>query len=932
MSNCDQNPTGAVCAADHEGLNLSLKLTTQATDISGGPDPATGEYVFNLDGFTLNADIDGQAPMTEDKKLLLDQLNAKAKILGMQLRINSQTGEVRLSMNPPQPTGVDYPPDDLKAWKKWSKNKIKDYQKQMNKNDHFAVLGDVPKGIPPGIVQRGRGKLYVDFKPRDKYEYAVNLNDFNGDFGPAVTALLGQVFADIVTYRESPNPPIPAKISEPMFYDPGQDALFLVDPSDQELVKLIEDGLGISGEDALELFQNRRIDMDVILDAPFFQKNKDFFPPDVVRGLVEASFNEKDPATDTISNRAHRFFWTLQTVRDPGNLKKMIAFEKKFWSDKVRLVLPLLFDDPKYSGEDAKKGDGVNITNYTYLPYPPEEVYEIVSRPQDYKNWFPWVTDSGTAGDGSFTGTVVGKYDYQITGSPISSGPVKGYSYHLKKNPKNDFEVYSGRFLLIPLTDPKSKKVGTILVHENAIDFKGTDASVYEGRDEDLSEFGDPDRDVLDFSKNPFRTDMSKLMPNFPIKKMPTFWIDLPMVNNGIKREVEPLSSPVAVFPFRSARLVSNLNYILFHGKKSSEVSLNGPKHTKELTYAPDGVMPTSKPAEFMFLENIAKKGEEPHYVLSLKVEDTDVKRVQGLLVSGLNIDEKEAEKLIKKKSVKEDDKTVWMGEIDVDYLMKLDFVKKPFGGGFESEYERLLEFFLTSGPSFAASRGERLLVFHEKLRERYDAWTDADGDGTREMDVFSFEDARFVDWANIHHPTDTSDTTNTMTIGILPNDVTQEEYHAVLSRPDLFDEVLPDWFIKAEEVPCPDPKPDTFCVSTQLKVLSPDKSGSAEYVIEMPLKPNVHKGPWTFAGGKGFDTNEGEWGLFGSNDGIFDLRVGLLDTRFPGDAGIGKKTALQVVAEFYTGIYRKAAEKAGKKPKKIKFEHHGDRGFFRLS
>jgi hypothetical protein len=455
-------------------------------------------------------------------------------------------------------------------------------------------------------------------------------------------------------------------------------------------------------------------------------------------------------------------------------------------------------------------------------------------------------------------------------------------------------ETFAARALAIPATDPQGRLVGTFLLGEHAIDFPGNDEEVYVGRDLDRSNLGDPFRPLFS-SDHPFWTPL----PDTLFGGAPTFWTDVPMVGHRMELIGHPNRDPFDIFSVRMALAQSNLYRLLHENKQPGEIDFReyGPT-AANLSVTPEGVVNTRPPGEFMTLEEGA---------IRLEVEPADRSRVTTLLAEGLHISRTEAENLMQS------------GGIPLDFISRLDFVQRRLEPETVASLARL---FLVPRPDLNesfVSRGERFLYLLKDLREGFDRWIDARGEGNRMIDFRSFSSKeRFHIWSR-HNSLDRADGTDSIAYAIYPPEDRFPELVDTVYRMEDYARVSPD-FIRASNVSCEQTRPGFHCINTTLDL----QAAVIDYRIVVPDQPvmvgNIATTPWSWSlrsdipeNEQGFEENEGYMELIPlkGNQGTLFIGNRLINTRLTGDIALVEQASTRFRL-YVSGVHRETQRRLG--------------------
>ncbi len=887
-------------------LIVMLRSTTRASDIDINITPQ-GVLQVSLRDFSLLSRIpSGQVRMGGGLYCLSD-IDTSAGIESMTLSINPQTRVIELTVTPHASPPLTPPPNSTQAFlTRWNRQAYARYREQLQDPNrrHLAVLTEANARLPGSLeyFPPGRGSIYINLPPRANGErthrFSVNLRTIEQTqareraAGQEVTAtplqaaiqnLRQQVWQALDIRRLHPNPPLPSTSPrESVVYNATQDTLFILNRRDDELITAIGRAFGLERNQARRLFENGRIQIsDIIRRTPYM-------PPQTVRSLVRAFFDTRDPASRYFTNRGNRFFLALGNIRH--NLRELVGFNREiWWHSQVRSTImqrfPVDDEDASYRGAMPAGTDGANQTATAFIPYPPQRILPLLQNMADHRYWVPWVTASSRQADGSFRGTIDGRFNYHVRaqsrryGATRSTDAVQTFSYAPVTGDDSGnagFQVFAGRNLLIPVRDPRHPErgvVGTFLVQQQAIDFTGTDANIVQGRVENFSR-------VVDSSQFALRGEMlSELGERI-----------IPLMN--------PNRDPTRVHAFRINRGISNLYQMLSRGRTAAQVNPNGhAQSVSTLRYAFTGMDDASRPPEFMEFHSATQQvdGREVTTTeIRLTVSERERDRVAQLMVSTLGVERSWA------------DQRIQQGRIPIADIASLPWVRQQFSAETVTSFARLI---LQDMPAPFIGRGDRFLHHLGDIRANIQSWIPQAGAQQLALDFRNFAPGRFHRWSG--HNSTPADSTDSVAYSVFPNDISAQDLLRVFSRPHEFNRYS-SRFTRAAQVACEHPESGRSCYDVSLDITV----RVVDYRIETPSTiqhvGNIGYAPWTWArrpniSEQGMEENEGYWAVLPleGNRGTLVLRVGLLNTIQAGDVDLAEQ-AFRDVASFLTGIYHR--------------------------
>lgn len=838
-----------VTAKIGESLSALAKASGKADGLDVSYDPATGEVVVALKGVAGSLGLDGKSVLP----IGLNDLDSKALLDGLSARINVKTGEVQLDVAAPAYPATTQPPEDFAEWMAWDRKSWETYRKEMNDGRHLAVLSEQHARLPSAPFPKGRGKIFVDLKPREG-GYSVSLNAFGGDTKKALTELVAQIQGDVVMVREYPNPPKPDPMpDETVVYNEGQDTVFFLDPSDESLVARLREGLGVDDAKARSLLQNGRLDLDLLAAEPYFAEN---FSIDTIRGFIRGYLDDRSPYFSKKSTRLFLVLASLQT-----DLPKLVGFHKTFWSEKIRSTVSHVFDKSDFRGTMPSEQEGLNVAAYAYLPYDAETVMDILTDTDRYDDWLPWIEEDMAD---------------SLTGTRADFGPMLTFSFDQKRGTEDALPVLSGRFLVIP-----HAKGGVILIQEQAVDFEGADIGELEGRDEDHSDLADRSR--------------------FPLS------LDILLGKTG--RALNPVKDPVQIFSQLVNRAVSNLNHMLFTGER---VDFRSYKATAEsLTYTPEGIQRTSTPPEFMALalkpDDVTVEKVQALTEITLKIEPSDKAIVKNMLVKGIGFSESQADEMIKAGKIDLNALS------ELEYIKK-DFdadTVKSLAALFLVERPGVNENFLSRSDRFAIFWRD----YREKSASWSDA--DGDGARALSFRSFGAAEFHRWSPHNKNQSDGNDTVAYTILPADAPFDkvleaVSRPDWFKEFTENGT--DAGDGDYTEAVQVPCADPKPGTVCIDNAFKLPALKfRLGTPDPASGLLKVGSVGVAPWWWVerpnlnGADSFEENQGAWVVVPRKDGsTLVFRYGLLNSTVQGDAAL-QEVAFKAVTGFMEGVYRKA-------------------------
>jgi len=844
-----------VTAKIGESLSALAKASGKADGLDVSYDPTTGEVVVALKGVAGSLGLDGKSVLP----IGLSDLDSKALLDGLNARIHVKTGEVILDVAAPAYPATTQPPEDFAEWMAWNRKSWETYRKEMNDGRHLAALSEQHAGLPSAPFPKGRGKIFVDLKPR-KDGYSVSLNAYGGDTKKALTELAAQIQGDVVMVREYPNPPKPDPMpDETVVYNEGQDTVFFLDPSDESLVARLREGLGVDDSKARTLLQNGRLDLDLLAAEPYFAEN---FSIDTLRGIIRAYLDDRSPY---FSKKSTRLFLALASLQT--DLPKLVGFHKTFWSEKIRTTVSHVFDKSDFRGTMPSEQEGLNVAAYAYLPYDAETVMAILTDTERYDDWLPWIDEDMAD---------------SLVGTRTDFGTTLTFSYDQKPGTEDALPILSGRFLVIP-----HAKGGVLLIQEQAVDFEGDDIGELEERDEDHSDLADRSR--------------------FPL--------DLDILLGKTGRALNPVKDPVQIFSQLVNRAVSNLNHMLFTGER---VDFRSYKATAEsLTYTPEGIQRTSTPPEFMTLalkpDEVTVEKVQALTEITLKIEPSDKAIVKNMLVKGIGFSESQADEMIKAGKIDLN------ALAELEYIKK-DFeadTVKSLAALFLVERPGVNENFLSRSDRFAIFWKD----YREKNAEWSDA--DGDGARTLSFRAFGAAEFHRWSPHNKNQSDGNDTVAYTILPADAPFDkvleaVSRPDWFKEFTENGT--DAGDGDYTEAAQVPCADPKPGTVCIDNSFKLPALKfRLGTPDPASGLLKVGNVGVAPWWWVerpnlnGADSFEENQGAWVVVPRKDGsTLVFRYGLLNSTVQGDAAL-QEVAFKAVTGFMEGIYRKAVSGNGK-------------------
>lgn len=850
-------------------IDVAIELATKNAQFKGHFDLGTGMLHTEAMDLTVSAQARGHVQLA-DKTIDLNNIAVEASVLTLQTMMDTRTKHTHVKITVPSGHPAIEPPASFTDWMAWTANDWQTYHNDMNAKPHFMVISEQAAGLPGlDMIPKGRGKIYIDLRDNT---LSLNLND-----PVALAALQDQ----IIIRREFPNPPAaaPHQIFEGMIYNPGQDALFMLDINDTKLIERLQQAFGLSENSARTLFRNGRLDLDQIVQIPWV---KNHLGEETFRNLAQYYFSENLSPT-VFTKKAHRFLLIIADLRE--NLSNLVSFNEMYWSKQVRKTIPRDFSDEDtaaFRGNAPKDGDGVNITAYSYLPsrYDLDSIEAHLGSPQSYADWWPGLggieLETGNQIRGQFTGghTFAGQFSQRTVGN------VRGYALtnDHPKNEKGAMEVFANEYILIPIRDEAGISRGSILVQQYAADFNGNDGAYYKGKHLDLSKAGRHDAII---------------------------WEDgIPLLSHKGRKILNPVREPISVAPSLLAQSVSNLNHLL-HGGEDYD------KDTASLTYVPSGLIMTSEPKEFMLMPTVDTASDQP-FALTLKPETGDEPRVIKIITSSLDVSEEKAAEWIRG------------GQISLDDLMEIDFIKQNLD---PETIKALAEVFFNQLFEGFQSRGERFFLFLKDIRLHIKDWANQASFGHHVMNFRNFSESRFHRWSP-HNNKDPGDGTDNIAITVVPNNVSIDALANTLGHPETFTELTSD-YAESRRAPCTPTQPNRYCADLTLMVASKPAQARIEVPEEAVKIGPVRYTPWWYTvrpdvptHDQGFDENVGGWVFVPTKLGTIICRISLLNTKFSGDAELAGVAAGNV-AKFLENTYHHAGKTEGK-DESVDIEYEG--------
>lgn len=847
-----------------ENIQIGLDLDTKNEKFVVTYLPQLDQLVIDSQNLALSANASGDIKLS-GFNLDLDPITAQAKILRLTHTIDLKGDNSLLTLISPDGHPAKDPPMDFASWMQWTAADWQAHRDDLNAREHFLVLSAEVATIPGlDFIPKGLGRVYIDLKD--------NLLTFNPDNPPPQEELL----AHLIIRREFPNPPIP-KGYEPhqtLIYNRGQDALFVLDKNDTQLIERVEKALDIPNNEARKMFQNGRFDLKTLLQNKWIATH---LGEETLRNLA-ALYLGADAKPRHFAKTAHRFFILLDDLKT--NLGGMVEFKAEYWSDKVRKVIPRDFSDEDtldFRGQTPKVSDGVNMTTHAYLPFARETILGYLANPKSYAEWWPALEEVENDRGSPLRGIFEDGHNFNAHLFNKSIGNVD--SVHLLPSRENADEEsmpeFENEYILLPVRDAQGVTRGSVLVQQFAADFAGDDKDFYEGRNIDTNVMG---------------------------RIGASLWEDgIPLLGHLGKQMLNPVRDPLSVAPMLLAQAVSNLNHLLLQDQEYN-------KEKASLTYTPDGLVMTSEPKEFLFIKEAVEGPQK--FALNLKFEkEADKARIRDILTTCLGIDQTKADEWITK------------GEVTIDDLMKLTFLSEMFEA---QTIISLAQVFLTNLHESLLSKGERFLLYLKDMRLHSHEWAE----GTHAMHFRNFSESRFHRWSPQNNK-DRADGTDSINYTIMPDTVSLDAIAGVLGQPEIFDDLTPD-YAKSERSTDPATTPDRYNVDLTLMVAGKPAEARIEVPKEVQKIGNILYTPWWYAvrtnipaHDQGFDENLGVWLFVPSKKGTIVSRLGLLNTKFSGDKDLSGEAAKKV-AEFLENVFEEAARRDNKGGMEIEIKYKG--------